>query len=216
MTRDSRVFRSALHHWNCLRLLRQSGLLFECLYLVHSKHHTRPSPARAHQDNVVRVRVCIANSSNFAFPLLVNHPLLVPYHLGSARRFLLLVIHKLDVVLGYLLVPLVQEVLDLVAHVALYHDLLASRRGLGDAGTGGELLAELLGDLLEVEVEGLEPRDGRDVLALVALDSLDGDDAGGALVGLLLLSGLGLGRLLQGVLLGALLGLDREVGCGGC
>lgn len=181
--------------------------------------HKTVVTGRAHQDNVVRVHVCIANSLNFASlppPIVVDHLLLLPHSLGSARRLLLLVIHKLDVVLGYLLVLLVQKVLDLVAHVALHHDLLAAGRGLGDAGTRGELLAELLGDLLEVEVEGLEPRDGRDVLALVALDSLDGDDACGALVGLLLLGGLGLGRLLQGVLLGTLLGLDREVGCGGC
>lgn len=45
MTWDSRVFRMALHHWNCLRLLRQSVLLFECLSLMSSKHYNRPSSA---------------------------------------------------------------------------------------------------------------------------------------------------------------------------
>lgn len=51
---DSGVFRMALHHWNCLRLLRQSGLLFECLSLVSSKHHTRPSLAV-----LVRKMLCV-------------------------------------------------------------------------------------------------------------------------------------------------------------
>lgn len=154
-------------------------------------------------------------ASHFSSPAWLTAP--CSWHsLGSSCRFLLLILHKLDVVLGYLLVLLVQELLNLVAHVALHHDLLAAGWGLGHAGTRGELLAELLGDLLELQVEGLEARDGRDVLALVSLDALDGDDARGTLVGLLLLGGLGLCRLLLRVLLGPLLGLDREVGCGGC
>lgn len=69
--------------------------------------------------------------------------------------------------------------------------------------------------LLEVQPESLQPDDGRNELLLVALDPLDGDDAVGQLVGVLLLGGLGLGGLLLGVLGGALLGIDREGCCGG-
>jgi hypothetical protein len=61
-------------------------------------------------------------------------------------------------------------------------------------------------DLLQIQPKSLQPRHGRDELALVALDALDGDDAVGELVGVLLLGGLGFGGLLGGVLGGALLG----------
>lgn len=136
----------------------------------------------------------------------------VHFCLACSRSFLLLVIDELDVVLGYLLVLFEQELLNFIADVALNNNLLAARRGLGDTRARGELLAKLLGDLLQLEVKGLEARDGRDVLALVPLDTLDDNGAGGALVGLLLLGGLRLGRFLKGVLLGPLLRFDREVG----
>lgn len=68
--------------------------------------------------------------------------------------------------------------------------------------------------LLEIQVERLETRHGRDVFALVALDALDGDDAVGDLVGVLGLGLCGLRRLLLCVLGGALLGVDGERGCG--
>lgn len=66
--------------------------------------------------------------------------------------------------------------------------------------------------LLQLQPERLQPADGRHILALVALDPLDGHDAVGQLVGLLGLGGLGLCGLLLGVLCGALLGGDRERG----
>lgn len=124
------------------------------------------------------------------------------------RLLLLLVIHKLDVVLGYLLILLQQELLNLVADVALHDDLLAARGYLGDRGARSKLLAQLLGDLFQVEAKGLEADDGGDELLLVTLDALDGDDAVGQLVGLLRLGCLGFGGLLLRVLGGALLRLD--------
>lgn len=46
------------------------------------------------------------------------------------------------------------------------------------------------------------------MLALVALDALDDDFAGSALLGLTRLGGFGFGGFLLGVFLGALLGVD--------
>lgn len=131
----------------------------------------------------------------------------------SLGLLLLLVVHKLEVILGYLLVLFEQELLNLVAHVSLDNNLLTTRGGLCDAGTGSKLLAKLLCDFLKLEVECLEARHGCDKLALIALDALDDDGARGALVGLLLLGGLCLCRLFQSVFFGALLGFDRKVGC---
>lgn len=45
--------------------------------------------------------------------------------------FLLLIIYKLDVVRGYLLVLLQNELLQLVANIALHYDFLAPTRKLG-------------------------------------------------------------------------------------
>lgn len=64
--------------------------------------------------------------------------------------------------------------------------------------------------LFQVQAKRLEANDGRDKLALVALDALDRNDALGELIGLLGLGGLGLGRLLLGVFSSALLSLDRQ------
>jgi hypothetical protein len=50
------------------------------------------------------------------------------------------------------------------------------------------------------------------VLALVALDALDDDFGGGALLGLARLGGLCFGGFLLGVFFGALLGVDAERG----
>ena len=69
--------------------------------------------------------------------------------------------------------------------------------------------------LLQVQPESLETGHGGYKLLLVPLDALDGYDALGELVGLLLLGGLGAGGLLLGVLRGALLGLEGERGCRG-
>jgi hypothetical protein len=48
------------------------------------------------------------------------------------------------------------------------------------------------------------------MLALVALDALDDDFGGGALLGLARFGGLGFGGFLLGVFFGALLGVDAE------
>jgi len=66
--------------------------------------------------------------------------------------------------------------------------------------------------LLQVQSKGFKTRDGRNKLLLVALDALDGDDALGELISLLLQRGLGLGGLLLGVFGSALLGVDGEGG----
>lgn len=131
--------------------------------------------------------------------------------LSSSGRFLLLVIDKLDIILGYNLVLVQEELLDFVTDIALDDNLLASAGQLGDRGARSELLAEFLGHLLELEPECFQSRDGRDVLALVALNPLDCHDAVGFLVCFLLVCLLGLGRLLLRVLGGALLGRDGEV-----
>lgn len=69
--------------------------------------------------------------------------------------------------------------------------------------------------LLQLQVESLEAYHGRDELLLVTLDTLDGDDALGELVGVLLLGGLGFGGLLLGVLGSSFLGLDGQRGSRG-
>ena len=79
---------------------------------------------------------------------------------------------------------------------------------VGTTCPSGELLAELLGDLLQVEAEGLQARHGGDVLPLIPLDALYRDDAIGHLVGLFLLGLLGLGGFLLGVFGSPLLGFD--------
>src|SRR3569833_1100343 len=66
---------------------------------------------------------------------------------AGTRLFLRLVIHELNVVFGYVFVLLEQELLDLVAHVALDHDLLAATGCFRDGGPRSKLLAKLLGYL---------------------------------------------------------------------
>lgn len=66
----------------------------------------------------------------------------------ASTGLLLLVFHELDVILGYILVLVQQELLNLVANVALDDDLLAAAGDLGDRCSGGELLAEILCYLL--------------------------------------------------------------------
>ena len=66
--------------------------------------------------------------------------------------------------------------------------------------------------LFQIQVERLEPGHRGDVLALVALDALDGDDTVGDLVGVLLLGLCGLCRLLLGVFCRALLRVEGERG----
>lgn len=129
---------------------------------------------------------------------------------------LLLILYQLDVILGNLLVLLQKELLDLITHVALDHNLLSTTRGLGHAASCRELLAKVLCDFLELETEGLKTRYRRDVFALITLYSLDVDLRRGDYITMLLLLGLGLLRLLLSIFLGAFLGFDRETGsrCG--
>lgn len=128
----------------------------------------------------------------------------------SSTRLLLLILHLLDVVFRDLLMILRQPIKDIIAHISLHGNLLPARRRLRHATARRELLPKLLGDLLQLQPEQLEPGHLGDVFALVALDALDDDLARGALLGLLALGGFSFGSLLRGVLLRALLGVDAE------
>ena len=135
--------------------------------------------------------------------------------LTGGAGLLLLILYKLNVVLGYVFVLLQQKLLDLAADVALHDNLLATAGGLGDGRARRELLAKILGHFFELEPKCLETGHRRDKFALVPLDPLDRYDTVGELVGLLLLGRLGLGCLLLGVLGRALLCLEREGSGGG-
>lgn len=141
------------------------------------------------------------------------HPLLR----GNIRRrllalCLLLILDQLNVILRNILVLLQKELLNILAQITLHRDLLAATRQLSHARARRKLLAKVLGHLLDIEAKRLEPADGGDVLALVALDALDCDFARGAGLGLTLLCGCGFVRFLGGVLFGAFLGFDGERG----
>lgn len=102
------------------------------------------------------------------FPSLSSLPLRIPPASSHYRRrsLLLLILHQLDVVLGDDRVLLQQELLNLLAHIALHHDLLAAARNLRHRGARREFLAQVLGDLLVLEREGLEACDCGDEFAL--------------------------------------------------
>lgn len=130
----------------------------------------------------------------------------------STSSFFLLILYALNVILWHIRVLLQDPIENVVAQIALNGNLLATARRLGDARTGGKLLAHVLGEFFQLEAVRLEPGDGRNVLALGALDALDLHH--GACLGLLgsRLRGLGLGCLLGGVLFGTLLRIDRQGG----
>lgn len=76
----------------------------------------------------------------------------------TGTGLLLLIFHQLDVVLGYVLVLLKQELFNFTAHVALDNDLLPSTWCLGYRRAGCELFAEILGYLFCSElVESDQP-----------------------------------------------------------
>lgn len=96
----------------------------------------------------------------------------------SFPALLFLLLHYFDVILRHALQNtglLANHVQNLVAHVALHNHLIEALRILSDARARRELLREELCGLLEVDAECVQPVDGSDVLALVALDTLDGD-----------------------------------------
>ena len=81
--------------------------------------------------------------------------------------FLLLVLDKFYVIFGYDRVLLQQELFNLLAHIALYYDLLSSAGNLRYRRTCSEFLAEVLGDFLVFETECFEPGYGCDEFALL-------------------------------------------------
>lgn len=107
---------------------------------------------------------------------------------------------------------LAQPIRNIVAHVALHSDLLAATRRLRHAGPGRELLAELLGDFLQIEPKGLQARNLGHVLALVPLDALDDYLGCCAFLRLSCLGRLGFGGFLLRVFLRPLLSVDGEGG----
>lgn len=95
---------------------------------------------------------CSRNICNMSFRVPLSPfpppPSLTTTRSRSRSLFLLLVIDELEVVLRDVLVLLEQELLHLIADVALDDDLLASTGDLCNGRSGRELLAEVFGDLL--------------------------------------------------------------------
>src|SRR5690348_2179763 len=93
----------------------------------------------------------------------------------TLRLLLLLILNQLHIILGHLLILIHQKLQNILTQIALHCDLLATARYLRHAGPSREFLAKVLGHLLDVEPERLEPLHSGDVFALVALDTLDQD-----------------------------------------
>lgn len=127
-------------------------------------------------------------------------------HLSST--FLLFVLNQLNIILRNLLILLQQELLNLIANITLHDNLLAPTRQLRHRTPGRKFLAEILCDFLQLETEGFEARDGRHILAFVALYSFDVYHRAGYLVGLFGFGGFGFGGFLLGVFGGSFLGVD--------
>jgi hypothetical protein len=133
------------------------------------------------------------------------------YHRRRSLLLLLLVFNLLDILLGHI-VLLRHPLEHLIAHITLHSNLLPATSSLGNRTARRKLLAKLLRGLLQIDIEVLEAGDLGDVFALVALDALDDDFGGCALLGL---AGFGrerFGGFLLGVFFGAFLRIDAKGG----
>lgn len=113
-----------------------------------------PFPLIHFEVMITRIHVSFFPLVTSSYPPSASHPAsqssshhLISSQVSATSRLLFLVVYELDVILRYLLILLQQELLDLVADVALHHDLLAAARHLGHGRARGELLTELLGYL---------------------------------------------------------------------
>lgn len=121
-----------------------------------------------------------------------------------------LALYQLDIVLGHILILLQYELLNLIAHISLHDNLLASAWQLRNRRASRKLLPKVLGHLLVVETERLKTRYSSNVFPLVALDTLDIDNGRGDLLSELLLRCFSFGSFLLSVFRSALLGVDGE------
>jgi len=113
---------------------------------------------------------------------------------------------------------LTQPLLNILTKIPLHGDLLPPARHLRHTTPRRKLFAQIFRSLFDIDPKGLESGNARHVFALVALDALDDDAAGGALFRLARLGSFGLLGFFVRVLFGALLGVEAEgaeVGCYG-
>ena len=130
-----------------------------------------------------------------------------------AARLLLLILHNLNIILRHLLpIHLHQPIEDFLTHISLDGDLLRPRRGLGHRRARRELLPQLLSHLLILEPVRFQPRDHRDVFALVALHAFDLDFGRGFALRLALVFQRGFGFFFGGVFGGAFADGDGQGG----
>ena len=123
---------------------------------------------------------------------------------------LLLILHQLHIILRNIRIILPQKVKNIITNIPLHRNFLPTRCRLRHRTPSSKLLPKLLGDLLQIQPELLQPTDLGHVLALIALHAFDDDFRGGALLGLAGLAGGGFGGFLLCVAVGAFLGVDGE------
>jgi hypothetical protein len=134
----------------------------------------------------------------------------IPHSDRPLRLLLLLILNQLNIILRHLLILIHQKLLNILAQISLHRNLLSAARYLRDTRSRRELLAKILGDLLDIQPERLETLHGGDVFALVALDALDQDLRRCELFGAARFGGRGFGGFLLRVFFGAFLGIDGE------
>lgn len=130
----------------------------------------------------------------------------------SASSLLLLVLDTFHVVLGHFRIVLHHIIIYVVAQVPLHGNLLASAGHLGHTTARSELLAEVLGDLLDVQSKGFQSLHSRHVFALIALDAFDEHFGAGACLGGAGFSGGSFGGFLLRVFFSTFLGVEGQGG----
>lgn len=105
---------------------------------------------------------------------------------------------------------LIQPIHHIITDISLHRDLLPATRRLRHRAPCREFLPERLGRSLQIQPKSLQSRNFRNVFTFVALDALDDDLAGSALLRRTRLGGFGFGGFFVSVLFGAFLGVNRE------
>ncbi len=161
-----------------------------------------------------RLRLCLSSPSGLADMVLKAPSNMSTEEIRgqSARSFLLLVLDTVNILLWDILVLLRQPIVNVIAHVPLYRNLLPTTRSLGDTTASGKLLAQFFRNLLQIQPMLLESGNNRNVFALVSFHSLDEDFCCSLALALALLIKSCFSLLLGRVFLGSFLGIDRECG----
>jgi hypothetical protein len=95
-------------------------------------------------------------------------------HRRLSLILLLLILHQLNIILLNLLILITNPLLNILTQIPLHcNNLSHTTRQLSRRTSRSKLLPQLLGEFLDIDVEGFQAGDFGDVFAFVAFDAFD-------------------------------------------